>query len=68
MIAGFKAMTSKRVNQLRGMPGEKLWQRNFHERIIRNEAELEKIRDYIMNNPANWNNDEENPAYSEQPA
>lgn len=38
-------------------PG-KLWQRNFHERIIRDEAELNGIRDYIQNNPAQWEQDD----------
>lgn len=35
-----------------------LWQRNYHEHIIRNEKELDRIRGYIINNPANWNEDE----------
>ncbi len=39
----------------------KFWQRNYYERIIRNEKELYKIREYIINNPLNWNHDEENP-------
>lgn len=39
----------------------KLWQRNYYERIIRNERELGRIRAYIANNPANWNTDGENP-------
>ncbi len=67
LIAGFKGITSKHINSLRETPGAKVWQRNFHERVIRNEAELEKIRDYIMKNPANWNTDEENPTYLKQP-
>jgi|SRR5579884_1429127 len=37
------------------------WQRNYYERIIRNEEELNRIRQYIQNNPSNWNTDEENP-------
>ena len=35
----------------------KLWQRNYWEHIIRNEQELIRIRDYIKNNPKNWNLD-----------
>ena len=41
-------------------PG-KLWQRNYYEHIIRNEDELNRIREYIMNNPARWAEDENNP-------
>jgi putative transposase len=33
---------------------KKLWQRNYYEHIIRNEISLEKIREYIVNNPYNW--------------
>jgi hypothetical protein len=38
-----------------------LWQRNYYERIIRNEKELCKIREYIQNNPLKWSLDRENP-------
>jgi len=38
----------------------KLWQRSFHDRIIRNEKELNKIRQYICNNPIQWDTDENN--------
>ncbi|HNZ53375.1 MAG TPA: hypothetical protein PLW37_07180 [bacterium] len=37
---------------------QKLWLRNYHEHVIRNESDLENIRKYIVNNPANWENDE----------
>jgi len=40
-------------------PG-KLWQRSYHDRIIRNETELNKIRTYISNNPSEWDTDENN--------
>jgi REP element-mobilizing transposase RayT len=32
----------------------KIWQRSFYDHIIRNEIELNKIREYIYKNPANW--------------
>lgn len=32
----------------------RLWQRDYHERIIRNDRELDNIRDYIDDNPARW--------------
>lgn len=32
----------------------KIWQRSFHDRVIRNEYELLKIREYIHNNPLQW--------------
>ncbi len=42
-------------------PG-KLWQRNYYEHIVRNDNELNRIREYILNNPQQWDNDENNPA------
>jgi REP element-mobilizing transposase RayT len=39
----------------------RLWQRNFYEHIIRNEASLNHIRQYILDNPARWSFDRENP-------
>ena len=42
-------------------PG-KLWQRNYYERIVRDQAELDAIRRYIATNPAAWAIDNENPS------
>ena len=39
----------------------KIWQRNYFEEIIRNERNLEDVREYIRNNPYKWEEDEENP-------
>jgi hypothetical protein len=38
-----------------------IWQRNYYEHIIRNEKSLNAIREYILNNPARWSDDPENP-------
>ena len=66
VIQWFKTMTTNEY--MRGVkqhgwppfPG-KLWQRNYYEHIIRNENEMAPIREYIMNNPAQWATDRENP-------
>ena len=34
------------------------WQRNYYERVIRDEAELNSVRQYIIDNPTHWNQDE----------
>lgn len=39
---------------------KRIWQRNYYERIIRDEEEYNTIRQYIQNNPLNWDGDEEN--------
>jgi REP element-mobilizing transposase RayT len=40
--------------------GRPLWHRNYYERIIRDERELNNIREYIINNPEQWAEDPEN--------
>lgn len=62
-IAGFKSTTTKRINIIRGTPGVPVWQRNYYERVIRNEAELNAIRQYIADNPRQWDWDRENPLH-----
>jgi REP element-mobilizing transposase RayT len=62
LVGAFKTVSTKRVNRLHNTPGTRLWQRNYYERVIRNEAELEDIQAYIVNNPAGWDEDAENPA------
>jgi len=39
----------------------RLWQRNYYEHIIRNQKSLNRIRNYIKNNPENWEFDRNNP-------
>ena len=45
-------------------PGGPMWQRNYYEHIIRDEGELNRVREYIQNNPLNWETDKENPERS----
>ena len=65
IIAYFKYQSTKHINQLRGTPGIKLWQRNYgeshvlrhYEHIIRDDNDLNRISQYIINNPLNWSDD-----------
>ncbi len=59
MIRLFKSATTKRINMMRGIPGASIWQRNYYEHIIRDEEELNQIREYIAYNPSQWDNDSE---------
>ena len=38
-----------------------VWQRNYYEHVIRNDEELNRIREYIMCNLSRWDTDKENP-------
>jgi len=40
----------------------KVWQRNYYEHVVRDDADLYRIRDYINDNPLRWTEDEDNPA------
>jgi len=57
IIRALKTFSARKINELRNMPGEKIWQRNYYEHIIRNEQSHQRIANYIMNNPANWEKD-----------
>ena len=43
------------------MPGTPVWQRNYHDHVIRDEKDLYSKRKYIRENPLKWELDEENP-------
>ena len=66
IVQWFKTMTTneyiRRIESGHWPPFHKrLWQRNYYEHVIRNEEEWNRIREYIKNNPLNWEIDEENP-------
>ena len=60
IVGAFKTISTKWFNKIQGTPGAKLWQRGFYEHVIRNDKELDRIREYIANNPARWEFDKEN--------
>ena len=61
LIGAFKTVSTKQVNRAQGAASKVLWQRNYYERVIRNERELAGAREYILNNPLHWDLDKENP-------
>jgi len=61
LVAQFKASTTRRINEMQGIHEARIWQRNFHDRVIRDYGELMRIRNYIISNPANWLKDEYHP-------
>jgi REP element-mobilizing transposase RayT len=62
VIGRFKMASAKRVNDLRQTTGSAVWQRNYYEHVVRDEESLNRIRQYIIDNPAQWDFDRENPA------
>lgn len=56
VVSSFKAAASRQA-------GRPLWQRSFHDRIIRDEGELLALRQYVLENPLRWAQDRENPIH-----
>ncbi len=65
IVRGFKIGVTKWMRQ--NTSTHKVWQRNYFERVIRNERELHEMRTYITNNPLKWALDHENPDCTQNP-
>ncbi len=61
VVGYFKMNAAKQINIARNTSGMPLWQKNYYEHIIRNVDKLNKIKEYIQNNPLKWHLDRENP-------
>jgi len=59
IIRGFKTFSSRKINDLK--QSHFSWQRSYYDHIIHNDADLDRIREYILNNPKQWELDKENP-------
>ncbi len=53
-VAGFKSAATKRINEYRNTPKTPVWQKLFHDRIIRDANEYDRIFNYIKNNIEKW--------------
>ena len=62
LVGAFKAASARRINDLRGSQNTPVWQRNYYERVLRDDRELELARAYILDNPRKWAEDKNNPA------
>ena len=66
LVGAFKTVSTKQFNLSQGKPGQLLWQRNYYEHVIRNDDEMNRVREYIINNPLHWETDTENPSANVQ--
>ncbi len=62
LVGTFKTVSARQISIVRNSPGAPVWQRNFYERVIRHNSELNRVRQYIRDNPRAWMDDPENPA------
>ena len=58
IIHGFKSSVTREINKKNSNIFQ--WQRSFYDHIIRNETSLNKIREYIIENPKMWERDRNN--------
>ena len=59
VVWAFKTYSARRINAARSTPGLPVWQRSFHDQLIRDDKDLKRIRNYIFENPMRWLEDEE---------
>jgi REP element-mobilizing transposase RayT len=58
IIGQFKGSVTLRVRKHNRDPDYRVWQRNYYEHVIRDEKDLNRIRRYIQDNPAQWHVDQ----------
>ena len=67
IISAFKSLCVKRWSEKMSQCGntlkESFWQRNYYDHVIKNETELDLVREYIVYNPDQWSCDNENPEH-----
>lgn len=66
IIRWFKTMTTNEyIQEVKSgsLPPfvKRIWHRSFYAHVIRDDENLNRIREYIRDNPAKWTLDEENP-------
>jgi len=59
VIRSFKSAVTRKINAICRTPGQPVWQRSYYEHVIRRSDNLEKIREYVTNNPLRWEYDKE---------
>ena len=57
-IANFTAAVTKRARAASSKADLHIWQRGYHDYVVRNTSDLERIRTYISTNPLEWHLDE----------
>ena len=63
MIRYFKAAVTRRIRELSGNQEENIWQRSYHEHVIRKNENINAAREYILNNPLRWSLHKKNSSY-----
>lgn len=59
IVRAYKAGSTRMIRKI--VNANFAWQRNYYEHVIRDEQSFNRIRQYILDNPARWDVDRENP-------
>ena len=59
IVAYFKHQSTKHINY--NTPGTRVWQRNYYDHVIRDDPDLQRLRQYIQDNPMKWELDQLHP-------
>ncbi|MDD4149341.1 MAG: hypothetical protein PHE33_04875 [Bacteroidales bacterium] len=54
IMGKFKMLTSKQINIARNTPGNKNWQNDYYDSIIKIDDDYSRVKQYIIDNPKNW--------------
>lgn len=58
IIGQFKSSVTRKIHgRIQNEHVPQIWQRNYHDHIIRGESDLRRIREYVANNPIRWGSD-----------
>jgi hypothetical protein len=60
-LGHYKSAVTKRINIIRDIPGVPVWQRNYYEHVIRDDADYNRIAEYVADNPRRWTEDKLHP-------
>jgi REP element-mobilizing transposase RayT len=67
IVGAFKSAVTRKIHS--EMPASAfIWQERFFDHVIRNDVDLDRVREYIHNNPLQWALDEENPDVATKPS
>ena len=61
IMAYFKYQSTKRINQYYNRAPTRIWQRNYHDHVIRDDKDLQRLHQYIQENPMKWSLDQLHP-------
>ena len=54
VVGAFKSGTAHEINGARDTPGRPFWQRGYFDHVVRNDADLDRVREYVVTNPIRW--------------